>query len=91
MVFYFRQNKHLIIKHIEINAITLLHLTSNTISMVCVHICVLLWLINKYEQLPNVFEGWKKLTLITESLCEEISDAFDISIKIPTNKGWRSK
>lgn len=36
-----------------------------------------------YERLPYVFESWKKLTLIIESFCKEISDAFDISIKIP--------
>lgn len=43
---------------------------------------------NRNEQLPDVFEGWEELTLVIESLSKEISDTFDISVKIPINNIW---
>lgn len=46
---------------------------------------------HKYEQLPDVFEGWEELALIIEPFCKEVSDTFDISVKIPTNKVWKSE
>lgn len=33
--------------------------------------------------LPDVLERWKQLTLVIESPGKEISDTFDISVKIP--------
>lgn len=41
------------------------------------------------NNLLDVFERWKELTLIIEPFGKEISDTFDISVKIPINQIWK--
>lgn len=43
------------------------------------------------EQVPDVFESWEELALVIVPFCKEISDTFDISVKIPENKNWQSE
>lgn len=35
------------------------------------------------EYKPDIPKGWKKLTFVAETFHEEISNAFNISVKIP--------
>lgn len=46
---------------------------------------------HKYKYLLDVFECWVELTLVIVSSGEEISDAFDISVKIPIKKDMKSE
>lgn len=47
-------------------------------------------ILNIRLQLPDVFEGGEEFTLIIESFSKEISDTFDIPVKIPAENNVTS-
>lgn len=44
----------------------------------------------KYEKLPDILESWKELAFIIKPPSKEISDAFDITVEVPADKGWKT-